>query len=296
MRRIGPGSVVGYERGTSYATLLDTVRDAGAPGVEHRIPHLPMATVEVPRKDVDSTIAELARDPDVRYVERDSVITVAAASPNDPLLDYQWHLDAVRVYDSLGCRAWQECGDRDRRPRQLQFAGRILQGVDVVNLSVGGDVDESNAIRDALAYARSQGAIPVCAAGDEYRGVLSLPAAYDDCLSVRDRITSAEEAPSGGAPDTGTALGTSTIPETASSGSASDTGSSGSGSRRNLGTAGSDTLTGTKGNDTLLGYAGADVLKGGAGNDRLLGGTGDDVLIGGSGLGCSWTDGRCWRP
>lgn len=57
------------------------------------------------------------------------------------------------------------------------------QGAKVINLSLGGN-SGTPTLQEALAYARSRGALPVCAAGNDWSTRPMWPAAYDDCLSV----------------------------------------------------------------------------------------------------------------
>jgi len=53
------------------------------------------------------------------------------------------------------------------------------QGADVINLSLGGDVDDPM-LEDACKYAHDQGAVVVAAAGNDGVGMVLYPAAYDD--------------------------------------------------------------------------------------------------------------------
>ena len=53
------------------------------------------------------------------------------------------------------------------------------QGADVINLSLGGDVDDPF-LEDACKYAHDKGAVVVAAAGNDGVGVVLYPAAYDD--------------------------------------------------------------------------------------------------------------------
>jgi subtilisin family serine protease len=57
------------------------------------------------------------------------------------------------------------------------------RGARVINLSLGGPA-ASTTLRNALSYARSKGALPVCAAGNDYGPPLRYPAAYPECFSV----------------------------------------------------------------------------------------------------------------
>nr|WP_290667380.1 S8 family serine peptidase [Ardenticatena sp.] len=65
----------------------------------------------------------------------------------------------------------------------IQYAAD--HGADVIHLSVGGP-DDSQAIRDAIAYARSKGAVIVAAAGNEYENgnPVIYPAALADVIAV----------------------------------------------------------------------------------------------------------------
>jgi PKD repeat protein len=63
------------------------------------------------------------------------------------------------------------------------IAWAVEQGADVINLSLGGE-EGSEAERQALAFARANGVLPVCAAGNTgVEGVL-YPAAFDECVAV----------------------------------------------------------------------------------------------------------------
>ena len=54
----------------------------------------------------------------------------------------------------------------------------VDQGADVINLSMGGDIDDPF-LEDACAYAFDRGVVVVAAAGNEYGGPVFYPAAYD---------------------------------------------------------------------------------------------------------------------
>ncbi|HUP20382.1 MAG TPA: S8 family serine peptidase [Gemmatimonadota bacterium] len=63
------------------------------------------------------------------------------------------------------------------------IAWAVEQGADVINLSLGG-TEGSEAERQALAFARANGVLPVCAAGNSgVEGVL-YPAAFPECVAV----------------------------------------------------------------------------------------------------------------
>jgi len=57
------------------------------------------------------------------------------------------------------------------------------QGARVINLSLGGPYG-SDTLQEALRYAVSKGALPVCAAGNSATAAPSYPAAYPECVSV----------------------------------------------------------------------------------------------------------------
>jgi thermitase len=54
----------------------------------------------------------------------------------------------------------------------------VDQGADVINLSMGGDIDDPF-LEDACAYAFDRGVVVVASAGNEYGGPVLYPAAYD---------------------------------------------------------------------------------------------------------------------
>jgi serine protease len=57
------------------------------------------------------------------------------------------------------------------------------QGAVVMNLSLGGS-SASTAERDALAYARSKGALPICASGNNGQNSVSYPGRFPECVAV----------------------------------------------------------------------------------------------------------------
>jgi serine protease len=57
------------------------------------------------------------------------------------------------------------------------------QGAHVLNLSLGGSTGSSTE-QEALQYARSKGALPICAAGNNGTGTVSFPAAFPECVAV----------------------------------------------------------------------------------------------------------------
>ncbi|WP_254544502.1 S8 family serine peptidase [Halomarina pelagica] len=57
------------------------------------------------------------------------------------------------------------------------------QGADVINLSLGGG-GYTSTMKNAVSYAYSNGALLVAAAGNDYGGSVSYPAAYSECLAV----------------------------------------------------------------------------------------------------------------
>jgi len=59
----------------------------------------------------------------------------------------------------------------------------VANGADVISMSWGGD-EESQAIKEAIAYARRQGVLIVAAAGNEDSGVPFYPAAYSEVIAV----------------------------------------------------------------------------------------------------------------
>ena len=57
------------------------------------------------------------------------------------------------------------------------------QGADIINMSLGGG-GFSQTLKDAVGYAVSQGALPICAAGNNGSRGVSYPAAYEECVAV----------------------------------------------------------------------------------------------------------------
>ncbi len=66
------------------------------------------------------------------------------------------------------------------------------QGAQVINLSLGGSAG-SQALREAVGYAASRGAVVTCATGNDGAGRIGVPARYEGCTSIgatgsRDRV------------------------------------------------------------------------------------------------------------
>ncbi|NHN41408.1 S8 family serine peptidase [Halorubellus sp. JP-L1] len=57
------------------------------------------------------------------------------------------------------------------------------QGADVINLSLGGG-GYTDTMKNAVSYAVSNGALPICAAGNDGSSSVSYPAAYSECVAV----------------------------------------------------------------------------------------------------------------
>lgn len=67
-------------------------------------------------------------------------------------------------------------------------------GADVINMSLGG-AGESNAMKEAIAYAHSKGVVIVAAAGNENRNSASYPARYANVIGVAAIDSTGEKAP-----------------------------------------------------------------------------------------------------
>jgi serine protease len=57
------------------------------------------------------------------------------------------------------------------------------QGADIVNMSLGGG-GYTDVMKNAVSYALNNGALPICAAGNDGSSSVSYPAAYDECVAV----------------------------------------------------------------------------------------------------------------
>jgi serine protease len=57
------------------------------------------------------------------------------------------------------------------------------QGADVINMSLGGG-GYTDTMKNAVSYAVDNGALPVCAAGNDGSGSVSYPAAFEECVAV----------------------------------------------------------------------------------------------------------------
>ena len=57
------------------------------------------------------------------------------------------------------------------------------QGADIINMSLGGG-GYTDTMKNAVSYAVSNGALPICAAGNDGSGSVSYPAAYSECVAV----------------------------------------------------------------------------------------------------------------
>jgi serine protease len=84
------------------------------------------------------------------------------------------HLLAGRVCGRFGCTSVGIV-------RGIEYG--VQQGVDVINMSLGGPVP-SAAAREAVAVADAAGTVVVCASGNDGHGRVSFPAAYDHSFAV----------------------------------------------------------------------------------------------------------------
>ena len=57
------------------------------------------------------------------------------------------------------------------------------QGADIINMSLGGG-GYTDTMKNAVSYAVSNGALPICAAGNDGSSSVSYPAAYEECMAV----------------------------------------------------------------------------------------------------------------
>ena len=57
------------------------------------------------------------------------------------------------------------------------------QGADIVNMSLGGG-GYTDTMKNAVSYALNNGALPICAAGNNGEASVSYPAAYSECMAV----------------------------------------------------------------------------------------------------------------
>ncbi|WP_323675499.1 S8 family serine peptidase [Halorubellus sp. PRR65] len=57
------------------------------------------------------------------------------------------------------------------------------QGADIINMSLGGG-GYTDTMKNAVSYAVSNGALPICAAGNDGSSSVSYPAAYSECVAV----------------------------------------------------------------------------------------------------------------
>ncbi|WP_439027202.1 S8 family serine peptidase [Haloarchaeobius sp. DT45] len=57
------------------------------------------------------------------------------------------------------------------------------QGADIINMSLGGG-GYTNTMKNAVSYAVDNGALPICAAGNDGASSVSYPAAYNECVAV----------------------------------------------------------------------------------------------------------------
>ncbi|MFC6955255.1 S8 family serine peptidase [Halorubellus litoreus] len=57
------------------------------------------------------------------------------------------------------------------------------QGADIINMSLGGG-GYTDTMKNAVSYAVSNGALPICAAGNDGSGSVSYPAGYSECVAV----------------------------------------------------------------------------------------------------------------
>ncbi len=61
----------------------------------------------------------------------------------------------------------------------------VDHGADVINLSLGGPPGQSSEIEhDAIIYAHNKGVVIVASAGNSFIGILSYPAAFEECIAV----------------------------------------------------------------------------------------------------------------
>ena len=86
-----PGElIVGFERGASPAEQRAAVSEAGATRDE-AFPEIRAALVSVDPGDTEAALKELLANPDVRYVEPNHLLSIAA-TPNDPSYGQLWGL------------------------------------------------------------------------------------------------------------------------------------------------------------------------------------------------------------
>ncbi|PSQ17817.1 serine protease [Halobacteriales archaeon QS_8_69_26] len=84
-------------------------------------------------------------------------------------------LHAVKVLDSGGSGTYSDIA------AGIEWVAD--QGYDVGSLSLGGSSGNST-LKDACQYAQNNGVLLVAAAGNDYGGSVSYPAAYEECLAV----------------------------------------------------------------------------------------------------------------
>jgi thermitase len=120
------------------ATLIVGLKAASqAPAGAEALPGTGAVTVDVPADRVGESARKLAADPNVAYVERDSVAHAAALTPNDPGYPAQWGTVQTRVN-----QAWSSVRGSGRVVIAVvdtgvtatpDLAGRVLGGHDFVN-------------------------------------------------------------------------------------------------------------------------------------------------------------------
>lgn len=130
--------IVGLRDGDLNDLAAKTLADAPGARLVQLSPALRAMVVRVPENELEATRTQLARNPDVRYVERNAIVQ-PQMEPNDPLFGAgQWGPQAIE-----GPAAW-DLGvgvastivaviDSGLDLTHPEFAGRILPGYDFAN-------------------------------------------------------------------------------------------------------------------------------------------------------------------
>jgi len=160
-----PGELLVVFKDGTQATVADEAHDGvGADGIQ-RVDELGLDVVEV--DDVDQAIAEYERRPEVAYVEVNGTVT-AAATVDDPLFTYQWHLQKKSGSNkgtSNAEAAWSKATgkgvtvavvDTGVRAGGVDLdAGRLLTGIDLVNGDTNASDDNGHGTHIAGTIAQS---------------------------------------------------------------------------------------------------------------------------------------------